>query len=81
MKLIKDLAAFAVEESAIACVVFLVVFSLWATSNMVHTAYSTTLVVLAVVGLILNVLMIAGALKLVYDEFKDFQARHEQSVD
>lgn len=77
MKLLKDLAAFAVEECGVAFVAFLIAFSLWATSNMVHTAYSTTLVALAVIGLILNVLMIVGAVKLVYDDFKDWCARRD----
>lgn len=77
MKLLKELVAFAVAESSVALFACLVVFSLWTTSNMVHTAYSTTLVALAVVGLILNVLMIVGAVKLVYDDFKHWRDRRD----
>lgn len=75
MKSIKDFAQFTVEECGVAFVVCLVAFSLWATSHMLSTANSTGLVALAIVGVILNVLMIAVAVKLAYDDFKDFRAR------
>ena len=77
MKLLKDLAAFAVEECAVPGVAFLIAFSLWATSHMFRMACSTALVALAVIGVILNVLMIVGAMKLAYDDFQDFRTRRE----
>lgn len=82
MKLLKELAAFAVEEFSVTLVACLFGFSLWASQQMLNdallTAYDAWILrSLAVIGVFLNVLMIAVALKIMYDDFQDWRARRD----
>lgn len=84
MKLLKELAAFAVEEFSVALLVGCLVFSLWASNKMLSDAFVTAYAAwilrsLAIIGLVLNGLMIAVALKIMYDDFRDWRAARREA--
>lgn len=82
MRLLKEFALFAAEELSVKCFVFLLCFSVWATSSLIH-AYDTAhymkelLFALTSTCVVLNVIMIVGAVKLVYDDFQTFRAQRD----
>ena len=82
MRLFKDFALFAVEELSVKCFAFLLCFSVWATSGLIH-AYDAAhymkelLFALTSTCVILNVMLIIVALKLVFDDFQTFRAQRD----
>lgn len=82
MKLVKDLAAFTVEEGWMAFLVFVTAFTAWATSGVIKaymmSGHNSALMFVAITACwILNVVLIATAVKLVLDAFSEFRASRE----
>lgn len=86
MKLLKDLATFAVTEFVAKLLVCSMLFSLWATSGLIR-AYEAAgymkglLFALTSTCVVLNVMMVVVAAKLLYDSFQEFRANRTAQTD
>lgn len=86
MKLLKDLATFAVTEFGVKLLVCSMLFSLWTTSGLIR-AYEAAgymkglLFALTSTCVVLNVMMVVVAAKLLYDCFQEFRANRTAQTD
>lgn len=80
MKLLKDLAAFAVADVAIMFVVCVTVFSGSMTAKVIEQYQTGQILPFGIVGacVILTVLMIISAMMMAYEEFVDFRENNRR---